>query len=189
MNDSNQANNSNQKVEVLYRIFVDDIMFIKQQMWRMIYYCSVLFAVIFYLADYCGKKGKLEDLLFQLPYNISVSINHVLAIFSGIVAYIGLQFLYNFNCHLRAEREGQANITYWYFDVWFKYMVCLPSEKLKPEEILEKLVKGCHLWKDKFFLIIFMLIILGALGIVLFHIYCSFPQAVCPYERVIGVIT
>ncbi len=175
---------SNQELVMLYRVYVDDIMFIKQQMWRMIYYCSVLFGVIFYLTDYCGKKGKLEYLLFHLPRtNIGIPINYVLAFFSVMVAFIGVYILFNFNSHLRAEREGQANITYWYLDVWLKYIVCLPSEKLNPDEILKRLVKGCALWKDKYFLITVILIILVAFCIVWFHIFYSFPQNVCPYER------
>ena len=50
-------NGLDQQVLTLYKVYSDSIQFGKQQMWRMMYYCSVLFAVLFYLTDYFDKRG------------------------------------------------------------------------------------------------------------------------------------
>ncbi len=163
--------NSKDQVLALYHVYVDDIQFIKQQMWRMIYYCLVLFAVLFYLADFYGKRGNLEHPLFHLPYtNFEVSINHVLFISSLFVAVIGLYFLYNFSRHLKDERVGLANIKYWYFDTWLRYIVYSSLQNLSGQQILERMEKECSNRKDLFYLATFIIVIIAALAIVAFRI-------------------
>lgn len=100
----------NSKDQVLYlcRVYVDNIEFIKQQMWRMIYYCLALFVVLFYLADFYGKRGHLEHPLFHLPYiHYEISVGYVLFIFSLFPAIVGVYFLFNFSLHLKNERVGK----------------------------------------------------------------------------------
>jgi len=181
--------NSKEQVLSLYRVYVDNIVFIKQQMWRMLYYCLVLFGVLFYLADYFDKKRKLGHIFFDLPCNInfyffswtSVSVATVLLLFACIVAVIGLYFLWNFSSHLQAERIGVANIKYWYFDTWLRYIVYLPLKRIDEQEILKRMEEECSYWKDNLFFFTFGLVIIGALAVVWFRLYYKFPQGICPY--------
>jgi hypothetical protein len=181
--------NSKEQVLSLYRVYVDNIVFIKQQMWRMIYYCLVLFGVLFYLADYFDKKKKLGHIIFDLPCNInfyffswtSVSVATVLLLFACIVVVIGLCFLRNFSYNLQAERVGLANIKYWYFDTWLRYIVYSSLKRIDEQEILKRMEEECSLWKDKLFFFIFAFVIIGALAVVVFRLYYKFPQSICPY--------
>ena len=184
-----EDDNNKEQVLSLYRVYVDDIVFIKQQTWRMIYYCLVLFGVLFYLTDYFHKKNRLGHTFFDLPFSIdfhfftwsSVSVATVLCWFSFIIAGIGFYFLWNFSSHLQAERIGLANIKYWYFDTWLLYIVYSSLKKIDEQKIAQRMVKECSFWKDKFFFFTFVLVIVGALAIVTFRIYYKFPQGICPY--------
>ena len=170
--------NSKEQVLSLYRVYVDNIVFIKQQMWRMIYYCLALFGVLFYLADYFDKKRQLDHIFFSWT---SVSVATVLLLFACIVVVIGLYFLWNFSSHLQAERIGLANITYWYFDTWLRYIVYSSPKGIDEQEILKRMEKECSYWKDKLFFFTFGLVIIGAFAVVVFRLYYKFPQGICPY--------
>jgi len=55
------------------------------------------------------------------------------------------------------------------------------KEKIDEQKIAQRMVKECSFWKDKFFFFTFVLVIVGALAIITFRIYYSFPQGICPY--------
>ena len=173
-------NGLDQQVLTLYRVYSDSIQFGKQQMWRMMYYCSVLFAVLFYLTDYFDKRGDLGHKVFNFP----LPLNCVLATLSITVAVLGLNFLIKFNSHLTDDRVRLASIMYWYFDEWLKYIV---YSSINEQQILKKMEDGCSSKKDSFFLVTFVIIIILALCIVLFRIFHPLPLGICPYLESLGV--
>ena len=149
-------------------------------MWRMMYYCSLLFAVLFYLTDYFDKQGDLGHKLFNLP----LPLNCVLATGGIMVAGIGWFFLIKFNNHLTEDRVGLTSIKYWYFDEWLRYIVYSSTSE---QEILKKIEEGCSPKKDSFFLAAFVIIIFLALCIVLFRLFYPLPLGTCPYLESFGV--
>ena len=149
-------------------------------MWRMMYYCSIIFAVLFYLTDYFDKRGYLGHRLFHLP----LPLNCVLATLAITVAVLGLLLLIKFNRHLIDDRVGLANIMYWYYDEWLKYIV---YSSITEEQILKRIEDGLSFKKDRSFLFTFVLIIILSLCVVLFRIFYHPPLGRCPYLEGLGV--
>jgi hypothetical protein len=123
---------------------LDDIQFLKQQQWRLVYYCLLLFGAIFYII--------VEHKHFH----------RFLAIASFVITFFGLYFQIDFQNQMKKNRERIRKIRNKYFHDETKKLFGLTYEK--------KGKKYFSFLKDWEYLFVFYFTILAGFGLAIFVI-------------------
>jgi uncharacterized membrane protein YqjE len=135
--------------------YIDDIKYLKQQQWKVVNYCLLLYIVIFYTqTEYFIK------VLSQDKYGFD-NFAHILSI---AIALICLYFISNFQGNLQKNRIRLILARYQYCDRRTLISLGLPLDKDKTKTFLEKQLNFFH---DLSYLLTFAFLILIAFAIII----------------------
>ena len=148
--------NFREEINNVCRESIEDIQFLKQQQWRIVYYCLLLFGAIFFLVRFL-----IYDCSNPLIHHKS-SFQVILSVLSNVIAFIGLYFLIDLQKSIQKNRGYIAYIRNRYFRKETRILFKLDKE--------DDIKKYCSFWKDWKYLIAFSSTIIIALGLIIFMI-------------------
>jgi hypothetical protein len=138
-----------EEINNVYNKSLEDIQFLKQQQWKVVYYCLLLFSAVFYL-NLTAVEGSLPKGNYE-PFMLIVSI---------LICFFGLYFLIDTQFALKKYRERVETIRKNYF-----------QEETK--KLFGKKIEGNDsFWNDWEYFLSFCASILFAFGFI-FYTVCK----------------
>lgn len=141
------------EIENLYRESLEDIQFLKQQQWKVVYYCLLLFSAIY--------------IVFERENGVDLKI--FFSIIVVLTSLFGLYFQIQFQNGMKKNRMRITYIRLSYPD-WETLTLLDFNDK-------NRIKSYCCFWKDGPFFISFFLSIVVASGFVLYIIWRDFHIA------------
>ena len=153
-----------EEINNVCRESIDDIQFLKQQQWRIVYYCLLLFSVIFFLVRFLIYDYN-NPLIFYKK-----SFQWVLFVLSYGIAFIGLFFLIDIQRAIQKNRIRIANIRRRYFRKETRIRFNLEEQ--------QDIKRYCSFWKDWQYLVTIACTIIVAFGLIFFMISLSLSEVI-----------
>jgi len=148
------------EMDTVCRESLEDIQFLKQQQWKVVYYCLLLFGVLFFLIRFF-----IYDYNNPLIYYKTKS-QWILTVISSVITFFGLYFQIDFQRTIQKNRTRIGEIRYKYFRYETKKLFDLTNE--------EKVKKYGLFFRGWEYLFIFYFTILVGFGLLVFMIWGSF---------------
>jgi len=144
------------EINAVCRESLEAIQFLKQQQWRVVYYCLLLFGVLFFLIRFFVYDYNNPLIYYKTPFQ------WILAFISSVITLVGLHFQIDFQNQIKKNRKYIAYIRWNYF-----HDETLALFNFDTKERVEKYCFFCRGWE---YLVIFYFTILAGFGLLIFMI-------------------